>query len=93
MVFSYSDVSNEYVMHKASEIQASGVSFVIMGAEQTMLKSKVPVVAVCAVRTGCGKSAATSKDMSDIKRIRKEGCGYPSSHALWRFGKAESTAI
>ena len=72
MVFSYSDVPHEYVMHKASEIQASGVSFVIMGAEQTMLKSKVPVVAVCAVRTGCGKSAATSKDMSDIKESGKK---------------------
>jgi predicted GTPase len=68
VVFSYSDVSHEYVMHKASEVQAAGANFIILGAEQTMLKSKVPVIAVCAVRTGCGKSAATRR----ICRILKE---------------------
>ena len=61
VVFSYSDVPHEYVMHKASEVQAAGASFVIMGAEHTMLKSKVPIIAICAVRTGCGKSAATRR--------------------------------
>ncbi len=61
VVFSYSDVPYEYVMHKASEVQAAGASFVIMGSEQTMLKSTVPIIAVCAVRTGCGKSAATRR--------------------------------
>ena len=68
VVFSYSDVPYEYVMHKASEIQAAGSNFVIMGAEQTMLKSKVPIIAVCAVRTGCGKSAVTRK----VCRILKD---------------------
>ena len=68
VVFSYSDVPHEYVMHKASEVQAAGANFIILGAEQTMLKSKVPVIAVCAVRTGCGKSAATRR----ICRILKE---------------------
>jgi predicted GTPase len=68
VVFSYSDVSHEYVMHKASEVQAAGANLIILGAEQTMLKSKVPVIAVCAVRTGCGKSAATRR----ICRILKE---------------------
>ncbi|MHC4183327.1 MAG: cyclic 2,3-diphosphoglycerate synthase [Planctomycetota bacterium] len=72
VVFSYSDVSHEYVMHKASEIQAAGASFVIMGAEQTMLKSKVPVIAVCAVRTGCGKSATTKKICQILKEAGKE---------------------
>ncbi len=61
VVFSYSDVPYDYVMHKASEVQAGGASFVIMGAEQTMLRSKVPIIAVCAVRTGCGKSAVTRR--------------------------------
>lgn len=69
VVFSYSDVSYEYVMHKASEVQTAGASFVIMGAEQTMLKSKVPVIAVCAVRTGCGKSAVT-RSVCQILRER-----------------------
>ena len=68
VVFSYSDVPHEYVMHKASEVQAAGASFVIMGAEHTMLKSKVPIIAICAVRTGCGKSAATRR----VCRILKE---------------------
>ncbi len=72
VVFSYSDVSHEYVMHRASEIQAAGASFVIMGAEQTMLKSKVPVIAVCAVRTGCGKSAATKKICQILKEAGKK---------------------
>ena len=72
VVFSYSDVSHEYVMHKASEIQAEGASFVIMGAEQTMLKSKVPVIAVCAVRTGCGKSATTKKICQILKEAGKK---------------------
>ncbi len=68
VVFSYSDVPHEYVMHKASEVQAAGACFVIMGAEQTMLKSKVPIIAICAVRTGCGKSAATRR----VCRILKD---------------------
>ena len=72
VVFSYSDVSHEYVMHKASEVQAAGASFVIMGAEQTMLKSKVPVIAVCAVRTGCGKSAATRRICQILKEAGKK---------------------
>ncbi len=68
VVFSYSDVPHEYVMHKASEVQAAGASFVIIGAEKTMLTSKVPIIAVCAVRTGCGKSAATRR----VCRILKD---------------------
>ncbi len=72
VVFSYSDISHEYVMHKASEVQAAGASFVIMGAEQTMLKSKVPVIAVCAVRTGCGKSAAARKICQILKEAGKK---------------------
>ncbi len=72
VVFSYSDVPYEYVMHKASEVQAAGASFIIMGAEQTMLKSKVPIVAVCAVRTGCGKSAATRRVCRILKDAGKK---------------------
>lgn len=72
VIFSYSDVSHEYVMHKASRVQAAGASFVIMGAEQTMLKSKLPVIAVCAVRTGCGKSAATRRICQILKEAGKK---------------------
>jgi predicted GTPase len=56
VVFAYSDVSHEYVMHKASVALANGADFRLMGPKTTMLKSKVPVVSVCAVRTGSGKS-------------------------------------
>ncbi len=67
VVFSYSDVSHEYVMHKASESIAAGANFMVMSARHTMLKSTKPVVAVCAVRTGCGKSQTTRR-VSQILR-------------------------
>ncbi len=56
VVFAYSDVSHEYIMHKASLVLANGADFCLMGSKATMLKAKVPVVSVCAVRTGSGKS-------------------------------------
>ena len=59
VVFAYSDVSHVYVMHKASEAMAAGANFLLLGAHATMLDAKVPVVAVCAVRTGSGKSQTT----------------------------------
>jgi predicted GTPase len=67
VVFAYSDVSHEYVMHKASQVLAVGPDFRLMGIKGTMLKAKVPVVSVCAVRTGSGKSQ-TSRRTSDILR-------------------------
>ena len=65
VVFAYSDVPHEYVMHKCSMVNAAGPHFVLMGAEDTMIKSKKPVVSVCAVRTGCGKSQ-TSRRVAEI---------------------------
>jgi predicted GTPase len=62
-VFAYSDVSHEYVMHKASTALAAGLDFRLMGGKTTMLKSKKPVVSICAVRTGSGKSQ-TSRAVS-----------------------------
>jgi predicted GTPase len=59
VVFAYSDVSHEHVMHRASLANALGADFTLLGAEQTMLDSRRPVVAVCAVRTGSGKSQTT----------------------------------
>lgn len=61
VVFSYSDVSHEYVMHRASQVMAVGASFVLLGPGDTMLPAAVPVVAVCAVRTGAGKSQTTRR--------------------------------
>jgi predicted GTPase len=59
VVFAYSDVSHEHVMHKASEALAAGANFVLLGPDATMLEAGVPVVSVCAVRTGSGKSQTT----------------------------------
>jgi predicted GTPase len=59
VVFAYSDVSHEYVMHAASAVLAAGASFSLLGPKATMLEATVPVVAVCAVRTGAGKSQTT----------------------------------
>jgi predicted GTPase len=61
VVFAYSDVSHEYVMHRASWAMSLGCDFRLMGPGTTCLPSRVPVVAVCAVRTGCGKSQTTRK--------------------------------
>ncbi len=59
--FAYSDVSHEYVMHKASQVHAAGASFTLLGPDETMIKSQFPLISVCAVRTGCGKSQTSRK--------------------------------
>ena len=56
VVFSYSDISHLEVMHQASRVLASGASFALLGPARTMLRAQCPVIAVSAVRTGCGKS-------------------------------------
>lgn len=61
VVFAYSDVPHEYVMHKVSLVNACGADFRLMGTRTTQLKSTKPVVSVCAVRTGCGKSQTTRR--------------------------------
>ncbi len=61
VVFAYSDVPHEYVMHKASLVNALGADFRIMGTRYTQIKSTKPVVSVCAVRTGSGKSQTTRR--------------------------------
>jgi predicted GTPase len=61
VVFAYSDVSHETVMHKASLVLACGTDFRLIGPRVTMIPSKVPLVSVCAVRTGCGKSQTTRR--------------------------------
>ena len=61
VVFAYSDVSHEYVMNRASIAMAAGADFRLLGPSSTMLKAKVPVVAVTAVRTGAGKSQTTRR--------------------------------
>jgi predicted GTPase len=69
VALSYSDIPHLEVMHKASMVMAEGADFILIGATYTMLRSKRPVIAVCAVRTGCGKSQTTRK-VCEILRKR-----------------------
>ncbi|MBI4153764.1 GTPase [Candidatus Woesearchaeota archaeon] len=59
VVFSYSDVTHEYVMHLASRVLAAGANFMLLGPGSTMIKSSKPLISVCATRTGAGKSQVT----------------------------------
>ncbi len=61
VVFAYSDVPHDYVMHKASQVLAAGADFRLMGLKNTQIKSTKPVISVCAVRTGSGKSQTTRR--------------------------------
>ncbi|WXG45167.1 MAG: cyclic 2,3-diphosphoglycerate synthase [Candidatus Atabeyarchaeum deiterrae] len=61
VILAYSDLTYDLVMHKASVVLASGADFRLMGPKSTCLKSKVPVIGICAVRTGAGKSTATRR--------------------------------
>ncbi len=70
VVFSYSDVSHQYVMERASRAMAAGADFMLLGPKSTQLKSKKPVISVTAVRTGSGKSQTTRR-VTDI--LRKHG--------------------
>ena len=67
VVFSYSDVSYQNLMHLASRALAAGADFWLLGTEHTQLKSAVPVVSVCAVRTGCGKSPVSRLVASELR--------------------------
>lgn len=71
-VFSYSDVTHETVMHLASLCIAHGVDFELLGADKTMIKAKVPVIAITAVRTGAGKSQTTRYISNILKKLGKK---------------------
>ncbi|RMH04923.1 MAG: GTPase [Planctomycetota bacterium] len=72
VLFSYSDVSHQYVMEKASRVMAAGAHFAVASAERTMLRSSKPVIAVCAVRTGVGKSQTTRYVSRILKKLGKK---------------------
>lgn len=72
VAFSYSDVPHVEVMHKASIAMAEGADFILIGATYTMLRSKKPVIAVCAVRTGSGKSQTTRKVCEILHRLNRK---------------------
>lgn len=100
VVFSYSDVSYEYVMHRASLVQAAGADFRLLGPGATMLKSSKPVIAVCAVRTGSGKSQTTRAVAAALKEmgVRVVVVRHPMPYgnlvkqAVQRFGSYDDLA-
>jgi len=69
VVFAYSDVSHEYVMHKASQVLAAGADYWLLGGARTMLPSSKPILSICAARTGSGKSQTTRR-VCDLLRER-----------------------
>lgn len=67
-VFSYSDISHQNLMHLGSRAVAAGADFWLLGTEHTQIKSSVPVISICAVRTGCGKSPLSRLVASELRR-------------------------
>ena len=101
VVFAYSDVSHEEVMHKASRVIAHGADFRLLGTRTTMIPSQKPVVSVCAVRTGAGKSPVARKVAS---LLRSDGLrvvvvrhpmpyGNLAKQAVQRFGKLDDLQL
>ncbi len=96
-VFSYSDVSYGTVMSLGSRVQAAGADFIMLSAASTMLPAKVPVVSVCAVRTGCGKSQTTRRVCEVLQGMGKKVVavrhpmpyGDLTKQAVQRFGSIE----
>jgi predicted GTPase len=90
VVFAYSDVSHAEVMHRASRVLAAGADFLLLGPERTMLAAAVPVIAVCAVRTGCGKSQTTRWL---AKRLKQKGLQVAVIRHPMPYGDLEKQAV
>ena len=86
VIFAYSDVTHEYVMQKASLVLATGADFRLMGPYNTQIRSDKPVVSVCAVRTGCGKSQ-TSRRVHDIL----QNLGYRANFTIYDTNDVRQT--
>lgn len=72
VVFSYSDIPHEHVMQKGSQVLAAGANYQLLSPEQTQIKASVPVISVCAIRTGCGKSQTSRKCASLLKEMGRK---------------------
>ncbi len=90
VVFAYSDVTHEYVMHKASKVIAAGADFVLLGNDETMLKARIPVISVCATRTGSGKSQTTRKI---CEYLNDEGVDLVTVRHPMPYGDLEKQAV
>ncbi|GAI48341.1 unnamed protein product, partial [marine sediment metagenome] len=72
VVFSYSDVTNNYVMAKGALVNAIGARFSMLGTKDTQVKTDKPLISVCAVRTGCGKSQTSRKIVDTLRKAGKK---------------------
>ena len=90
VVFSYSDVPHSEVMHTASLVLSTGANFIMLGPQQTMLQAKVPVIAVTAVRTGCGKSQ-TARWLS--KLLKSQGLTVAAIRHPMPYGDLERQSV
>ena len=90
VVFAYSDVPHEYVMHKASLVNAIGADFVLLGAKHTYIKTEKPLISICAVRTGCGKSQTTR---AVIKALQAKGKKVVSIRHPMPYGDLEAQKV
>ena len=90
VVFAYSDVDHAHVMHKASVAIAAGADFTLLGPRSTMLEARVPVIAICAVRTGVGKSQ-TTRWLS--KLLRQHGLRVAVIRHPMPYGDLEEQAV
>ncbi len=72
VVFAYSDITHEYVMHVASSVISAGANFTFLGHKQTTVKSTKPLISVCAARTGCGKSQTTRRVTRVLQEMGKK---------------------
>ena len=90
IVFAYSDVEHSFVMHKASIALAAGADFTLLGPQRTMLTSRVPVIAVCAVRTGVGKSQV-ARWLS--RRLKERGLRVAAIRHPMPYGNLERQAV
>jgi len=90
VIFAYSDVTHEYVMHLGSRVIAAGASFSLLGGKDTMLSSTKKIISVCAVRTGAGKSPL-SREMSNI--LRKRGIKFVLVRHPMPYGDLKEQAV
>ncbi len=90
VVFAYSDVKHTYVMDKGSSVLAAGADFRLMGPKNTMISSKLPIISVCAVRTGAGKSQ-TSRAIAKI--LAKHGIRYAAVRHPMPYGDLAAQAV
>jgi len=72
VVFAYSDVTYQYIMNRSAMVNALGADFILMGYDRTKIKSTKPVISICAVRTGCGKSQTTRFIYDIFKKMGKK---------------------